>query len=314
MGQHRSAPLRVFLSHTDELPLLPLSRSFVSAAESAIARAGHAVSDMAYFAARDSSSAQICRDAVEASDVYVLIAGFRYGSLVRDHPEVSYTEFEYATASEFGMPCLVFLLDDKAEGPPSLFLDREFGSRQEIFREHLLAANRVITKVSTPDSLETQLLHTLIGLREVRIATTRGHAAWNVPAQLIGFVGRDKVLIDVNAKLNQDAPKLPQVLVGMGGIGKSSLVVEYAHRYSEVYDAVWWVRAEKPELIAGQLAELSHVLGLASRGDDAKIAVARLFGELRRSSRSLIVYDNAEASADLVNHLPGGACHVNIQL
>ena len=130
MSGDRPPPRRVFLSHTAELRRFVAARSFVAAAESAVVRAGDAPVDMAYFAAGDQTPAQVCRDAVNGADVFVLVAGFRYGSPVPDRPDVSYTELEFDTATAAGLPRLVFVLDTEAADvgiPLPRLMDAEFG-------------------------------------------------------------------------------------------------------------------------------------------------------------------------------------------
>ena len=68
---------------------------------------------MADFPAADQPAAGLCMDRVRGCRVYVGVLGTRYGSPVRDRPEVSYTELEFEAATEAGLDRLVFVLDTR---------------------------------------------------------------------------------------------------------------------------------------------------------------------------------------------------------
>jgi tetratricopeptide (TPR) repeat protein len=134
----------------------------------------------------------------------------------------------------------------------------------------------------------------------------------NVPAQNRGFTGREDILVAVREALLAGGSAVVQALHGMGGVGKTQLAVEYAHRFADGYDVVWWIASEQPGLIAGQFAVLAADLGCAPPGADLEAVRRAVLAELHRRDRWLLVFDNAENPEDLAPWLPGGAGHVLI--
>ena len=168
---------RVFLSHTSELREFPRGMSYVAAAEQAVSAAGHVIVDMADFPAADQPAAQLCAERVRGCDLYVAVLGTRYGSQVRDMPEVSYTELEFDAATEAGLDRLVFLLDTDADDlriPASQLIDREFGSRQDAFRRRVRDSGLVTQSFASPAKLGQLVERSLRDLAQARRGTGGG--------------------------------------------------------------------------------------------------------------------------------------------
>ncbi len=124
-----------------------------------------------------------------------------------------------------------------------------------------------------------------------------GAAIWNVPPVRGRFVGREGLLEELQRRLSAgEAAALTQVqaLHGLGGVGKTRLAVEFAHRHRDEYDVVWWVRCEDPVTMLADYATLAEALGLPEQGEreqDARVVAVRSW--LGANRRWLLVFDNA---------------------
>ncbi|MGY1702812.1 tetratricopeptide repeat protein [Geodermatophilus sp. SYSU D00766] len=126
--------------------------------------------------------------------------------------------------------------------------------------------------------------------------------------QLLDRVRRE--LLDLTA--SEHAGPAVLVLHGLGGVGKSSLALEYAHRHwiAEDYGLAWWVATAEPVTVATQLGTLlAAQLEVDAEGQDAVAVTQAVLAA--RTDPWLIVLDNAE-SPDAVREFlpPAGAGHV----
>jgi hypothetical protein len=130
---------------------------------------------------------------------------------------------------------------------------------------------------------------------------------WKVPARNPYFTGRNLELGELAQALAAGRAVTVQSVRGLGGVGKTQLVIEYAYAYAYAgdYDLVWWIGAEEPASIPDQFAALAARLGLEVAPDPD--ALRELVGEeLRRVAGWLLIFDNADAVADIAPWLPGG--------
>jgi tetratricopeptide (TPR) repeat protein len=134
----------------------------------------------------------------------------------------------------------------------------------------------------------------------------------NVPPRNPGFTGRDSVLSALRTNLLSGDRSATQVIYGIGGVGKTQLAAEYAHRFAGGYDVTWWIHAEQVGLIGEQFAELGEALGCSALNSNIDIARQAVLMTLHAQSRWLLVFDNAVVPEDLSKWLPGGAGHVLI--
>lgn len=132
----------------------------------------------------------------------------------------------------------------------------------------------------------------------------------DVPPRNSNFIGREDLLAQLRRRLTDTTTHLPVALVGMGGIGKTQIAVEYVHRYAHEYDLVWWIPARKSK-IRDRFVDLARRLDIADGDDEAAVpAVVRELSDGTRAGRWLLVFDDAGHPGGTRRFLPCGGGHV----
>ena len=130
---------------------------------------------------------------------------------------------------------------------------------------------------------------------ELFVAAARGKApAWQVltvyqlgsvpglpvslPPRQALLVGREELLAGLESRLGGGDGRGPRIVVlsGLGGAGKTSVAVEYAHRHLAGVGLAWQFPAEDREVLVAEFARLAAQLGA---WEAARAHLARWTGE-----------------------------------
>ncbi|HEY3870781.1 MAG TPA: FxSxx-COOH system tetratricopeptide repeat protein [Actinocrinis sp.] len=144
----------------------------------------------------------------------------------------------------------------------------------------------------------------------------------NLPPRNDSFTGRADALRALRDMLRsrEASDGRPAVLHGLGGVGKTHLALEYAHRYKSEYDVVWWMSGGQPKFLDTLLTDLGELLATkfelqvgAGPGRPAEEVAGAVVEALARGDgvgRWLLVFDDARQPDDFLRFMPRGHGHV----
>jgi tetratricopeptide (TPR) repeat protein len=112
------------------------------------------------------------------------------------------------------------------------------------------------------------------------------------------FTGREEILAQLRAHFQTDhvaALSQPQAMSGLGGIGKTQLAIEYAHRYRHDYQAILWTRADTCEALISGYVAIAHLLNLPQKDEqDQGLVVQAVLRWLTTQAGWLLILDSAD--------------------
>ena len=124
------------------------------------------------------------------------------------------------------------------------------------------------------------------------------------------FTGREETLRQLEETLRPDEPTaVLQAVTGLGGVGKTELVIEYANRHRDRYDLIYTFHAATETTLLGDMRNLAGEIGLRRAWDGLS---DRVLGWLRNQRNWLIIFDNADHLSTVAGYLPDGPGHVLI--
>src|ERR1700722_6543566 len=138
------------------------------------------------------------------------------------------------------------------------------------------------------------------------------HVWGDVPYRNPHFTGRGAEIQQLRDELTASGAAVlrhpPAALYGMGGVGKTQIATEYAHRFVNEYEVVWWVRSDQEDNIQSSLVALGTRIQLPNVSPaDRDRSLNLVIDALQSGSpyrRWLIIFDDVRQPEQLTRYVP----------
>jgi tetratricopeptide (TPR) repeat protein len=95
-----------------------------------------------------------------------------------------------------------------------------------------------------------------------------------------------------------------QAIVGLGGVGKTQIAVEYAHRFRHKYSHIFWTHGYSSEALLSGFTAIATALNLVDASVDSSEIVSAVLAWFGAHGNWLLVVDNADDVKVLQSFLP----------
>jgi uncharacterized protein DUF4062/tetratricopeptide repeat protein len=252
-----------------------------------------------------------CLEDVGTCDLYVLILGHRYGCQPADgNPEsLSITQLEFRRAGQCGIPRIALVRTSIPDVRLSDIEDPEraplvLAFRDEVARE--VRAAEFSDLQGLIQGLSTGVLAALEKLGPRPKGPRAGGPVLRLPPQVPFLAGREELLAALNDRLAEREGAGPRVvaLTGLGGAGKTSVAVEFAHRHLGELGVAWQLSAEDATVLAAGFGELATQLGVGGTSGDGDPVAAVHSALATHPGWWLLILDNAPDQVSVQAFLP----------
>lgn len=181
-----------------------------------------------------------------------------------------------------------------------------WSSHDEAFTD---VAKGIIKAIEDLNASSTSIPQSPSSIATIATETTSVPKISNIPFRKnLYFTGRTEELARMYTAFTttkNSSPSQPLVISGLGGIGKTQTALEYAYRYQEAYDFIFWVKADTSEAFTSGLASIAPLLDLPVKNEnDQMILLAAVKHWLQTHEHWLLILDNADDPKVSYQNLP----------